>query len=413
MRRTKQKRTKMHSLCWLAAAVLCCMQAGTPFSAYGADSSVIEKVSVSVKTTYGEQEEIPEPEITVSGSNYSLQDVQFQKEYEKWKPGKNVRVELTLQAEEGKYFPSSLNRSACKVSGAEYVSAKALDETTLQVKVDYKPVTVLGDTAKAGWSDKTQTKAVWKAVEYAPGYSLVLYGDDKVVKRLTVETNNADLSSYMSDIDKTYYYEVKAIPVTSDQKKYLKEGNFVGSTDQDIIIEETASQTSSSSYAGGDGGSFKGMNYVMPDGSMARNIWKKLDGKWYFFDANGNRSVGWTNVGGAWYYMDGTGAVCSGWQFIDGSWYYLGSSEDGARKTGWIEPNPGRWYYLNENGAMASGWQFINGSWYYLGAPEDGQMKTGWIQLDGVWYYLTGSGAMAANTTIDGWMIGADGAALR
>lgn len=35
--------------------------------AYGAQSSVIESVSVSFKTIYGEPEEIPEPEVTVSG----------------------------------------------------------------------------------------------------------------------------------------------------------------------------------------------------------------------------------------------------------------------------------------------------------------------------------------------------------
>ncbi|MFQ9703380.1 MAG: hypothetical protein ACLR0U_16780 [Enterocloster clostridioformis] len=39
----------------------------------------------------------------------------------------------------GKIFPTSLNRSQCKVTGADFVSAKALDDTTLQVKVDYKP----------------------------------------------------------------------------------------------------------------------------------------------------------------------------------------------------------------------------------------------------------------------------------
>ena len=40
--------------------------------AYGAQSSVIESVSVSFKTIYGEPEEIPEPEVTVSGKSCSL-----------------------------------------------------------------------------------------------------------------------------------------------------------------------------------------------------------------------------------------------------------------------------------------------------------------------------------------------------
>ena len=50
-----------------------------------------------------------------------------------------------------KVFSVSLGRSKCRVTGAGLVSAKALDNTTMQVKVDHTPVTVLGDTALAGW----------------------------------------------------------------------------------------------------------------------------------------------------------------------------------------------------------------------------------------------------------------------
>lgn len=355
-------------------------------AAYGAESSVIEKVTVKFKTTYGEQEEIPEPEITVSGTGCSLGDVQFRTDYDNWKPGKKVRVEITVNADDGKYFPTSLNRSECKVSGAEFVSARALDDTTLQVKADYKPVMVLGNTERAGWSSDTSKKAVWKAVQYAPGYALTLYGDNKVVKRMTVETNSAYLSEYMDDIDKTYYYEVKAVPVTSDQKKYLKEGEFVTSTDQEFDWEDFEEQQPSTGGAG-DGGSLKGDSYVMPDGSKEHNIWKKVSGKWYYFDANGNRTRGWMNTGGVWYYMDQNGVMCTDWVNDQGTWYYLGP--DGAMRTGWQQPEPGTWYYLRENGAM----------------------QTGWLNDRGTWYYLRENGVMAVNTTVDGWNIGWNGAA--
>ena len=94
-------------------------------SAYGAQSSVIESVNVSFKTVYGEPEEIPEPEVTVSGKSCSLGDVQYRTDYDSWKPGRKVRVEVTVVAEDGKYFPATLNRSKCKVTGADFVSAKA------------------------------------------------------------------------------------------------------------------------------------------------------------------------------------------------------------------------------------------------------------------------------------------------
>ena len=357
--------------------------------AYGAQSSVIESVSVSFKTIYGEPEEIPEPEVTVSGKSCSLGDVQYRTDYDNWKPGRKVRVEVTVVAEDGKYFPATLNRSKCKVTGADFVSAKALDDSSLQVKADYRPVTVLGDTQKAGWSSTSKKKAVWKSVEYAPGYTLTLYGDNKVVKRITVESNSVNLADYMTDMDKTYYYEVKAVPVTSDEKKYLKEGQYVTSTDQEFDWEDYEKEEKRS-QGPGDGGSFKGDNYVMPDGSKATDTWKLVSGKWYYFDGSGSRVKGWLQTGGRWYYMDQNGAMCTGWLSPgDGFWYYLG--ENGDMLTGWIQPSPGKWYYLE----------------------PDGRMKTGWFNDNGSWYYLDGDGSMAVNRTVDGWNIGQDGKASR
>ena len=358
-------------------------------SAYGAQSSVIESVNVSFKTVYGEPEEIPEPEVTVSGKSCSLGDVQYRTDYDSWKPGRKVRVEVTVVAEDGKYFPATLNRSKCKVTGADFVSAKALDDSSLQVKADYRPVTVLGDTQKAGWSSTSKKKAVWKSVEYAPGYTLTLYGDNKVVKRITVESNSVNLADYMTDMDKTYYYEVKAVPVTSDEKKYLKEGQYVTSTDQEFDWEDYEKEEKRG-QGPGDGGSFKGDNYVMPDGSKAVDTWKLVSGKWYYFDGSGSRVRGWLQTGGRWYYMDQNGAMCTGWLSPgDGFWYYLG--ENGDMLTGWIQPSPGKWYYLE----------------------PDGRMKTGWFNDNGSWYYLDGDGSMAVNRTVDGWNIGQDGKASR
>lgn len=381
----------------------------TGAAAYGADSSVIEKMTITFKTTYGEPEEIPDPEITISGAGCTLGDMQFKTEYDNWKPGKKVRVEITVEADSGKYFPTSLNRSQCKVNGADFVSAKALDNTTLQVKVDYKPVTVLGTTEKAGWSSSSKKKAMWKSVDYAPGYTLTLYGDDKVVKRLTVEGTSVNLSDYMSDMGKTYYYEVKAVPVTSDQKKYLKEGEYVTSTDQDFDWEDYEKEESHSSGPG-DGGSFKGESYIMPDGNRASNTWKMVSDKWYYFDGNGNRTKGWLNYGGKWYYMDQNGAMCTGWLDINnGSWFYLGT--EGDMMTGWIQPTPGAWYYMNPSGYMERGWVNVGGRWYYM--DQSGRMMTGWLNDNGRWYYLGSDGSMAVSTTVEGWTIGADGVALR
>lgn len=374
---------------------------------YGAQSSVIEKLAVTVKSAYGEPEEILPPEITVGTAGCSLEDVQYRTEYEDWNPGKKVRVEITVGAEEGKYFPASLNRSQCKVSGADFVSAKSLDDGRIQVKADYRPVMVLGDTQKAGWNSGLKKKALWKPVNHAPGYVLTLYGDNKVIKRMTVETNNIDLSGYMTDLDKTYYYEVKAVPVTADEKKYLKEGNFVASTDQEFDWEDYEREVLQNS---GDGGSFKGDNYVLPDGSRAVNTWKKVSGQWYYLDGNGNKVRGWLDTGNRWYYMDQNGVMCTGWVTPDGSsWFFM--ADNGEMQTGWIQPQPACWYYLNPSGYMERSWIYVGEKWYYMGT--DGRMRTGWLNDGGTWYYLNYDGSLAVNCTIDGWYIGPDGVASR
>ncbi len=140
--------------------------------------------------------------------------------------------------------------------------------------------------------------------------------------------------------------------------------------------------------------------------------WDQLaDGSWNFYDATGNKVVNnWANVGGVWYYLDTNGTMVVGWQYINGAWYYFSPISDGTRgamKTGWINDN-GTWYYLKSSGAMATGWVNDNGTWYYL--KSSGAMATGWINDNGTWYYLNASGAMLANTTVDGYRLGASGA---
>ena len=385
-------------------AAVCCfcmivvMVLGGRMETYGAESSVIESVTVTFKTTFGDQGEIPDPVVTV-GNGCSLVDIQYNTSYDKWKPGKKVRAEITIEAENGKLFPASLNRSQCKVTGADFVSARALGDSQLQVKVDYRPVSVLGNTGNAGWSNCHANRAVWEPVPYAPGYSLVLYGDNKSVKRMTVQTNYADLNEYIKDDGKTYYYEVKAIPVSSEDKKYLKEGDFISSTEQELNWEEIDAR---------DGGELKGNNYVMPNGNKEVNSWKKISDRWYYFDQNGNMVKGWLFKDGYWYYMDQSGVMKTGWLDLSSEWrFYL--SPTGEMQIGWVQLGPGVWYYMNQDGYMQRGWIFVDNQWHYMGT--DGKMQFGWVQVGDKQYYLNGDGTMAANTVVDGRYLGPDGAA--
>ncbi|OPJ59547.1 cadherin-like beta sandwich domain-containing protein [Clostridium chromiireducens] len=77
----------------------------------------------------------------------------------------------------------------------------------------------------------------------------------------------------------------------------------------------------------------------------------------------------------------------------------------------WVNNN-GKWQYNDALGNPLKNMWFLDkstGYWYYLDA--NGDMKTGWLQdSSGNWYYLYQSGAMAYNTVIDGYKLGASGA---
>ncbi|MCI1477108.1 MAG: N-acetylmuramoyl-L-alanine amidase family protein [Clostridium beijerinckii] len=114
--------------------------------------------------------------------------------------------------------------------------------------------------------------------------------------------------------------------------------------------------------------------------------WVNTASGWTFYNTDGTQVKGqWVQDGGVWYYIKADGVMATGWTKDGSTWYYLQSS--GAMKTGWLNDN-GTWYYLNGSGAMA----------------------TGWLNDNGTWYYLNGSGAMLANTTVDGYKLGASGA---
>jgi len=75
---------------------------------------------------------------------------------------------------------------------------------------------------------------------------------------------------------------------------------------------------------------------------------------------------------------------------------------------GWAKAVDGTWTYAKADGTKATGWFQEGATWYYLNAT--GVMQTGWINDKGIWYYCNGSGAMLANTTVDGYVLGASGA---
>lgn len=122
--------------------------------------------------------------------------------------------------------------------------------------------------------------------------------------------------------------------------------------------------------------------------------WVKESANWYYYDENGNPTLGKKVINGSTYFFNKDGVMQTGWAFIDGYWNYFANS--GAMQTGWIKDKE-VWYYLDKDGIMLTGRQEINGVRYYLNAS--GAMQIGWKWLDNNWYFYTNSGAMKT-----GWL---------
>ena len=130
--------------------------------------------------------------------------------------------------------------------------------------------------------------------------------------------------------------------------------------------------------------------------------------------------AGWNQAAdGTYTFVNADGTTVKGWfqSPYSGKWFYMDTTT-GVMQTGWVQsPYSGKWFFMDlTNGDMQTGWvqSPYSGKWYYMN-PSNGDMMTGWIQspYSGKWYYMDASGAMVTNTTVNGYVLGADGAWIR
>ena len=138
--------------------------------------------------------------------------------------------------------------------------------------------------------------------------------------------------------------------------------------------------------------------------------WKKIQGKWYYFNNDGNRlsnttfdgyvfnkdgvmaENGWNFINGKWYFASSSGKISQNkWEKIADSWYYF--DKDGIMLSNTTINS----YLLTNNGAMATnGWAKIDQNWYY--ATSSGKISQNkWEKINGIWYYFDKTGIMFSN----------------
>lgn len=362
---------------WLMGILLAAAVILPSFAAY-ADSG-ISRVRVYVSDDRLEDEESM-PEITLPATaNYSISDVEAVTKRESWKPGSSPKIAVYLEAEDGYVFTAS-SKEDFSISGASYVSSSLKDDGRgMKLVVKFGPIrTVFGMPENVRWSETNLGRAIWKRVPYASSYYvyLVQNGDESGAKRYTADTNYIDLLDKMK-ADSDYYFRVQAVPKDSSEKKYSQAGELV---DSGILYGSSLGETGGTWRKEGER-----YRYRSKAGEEYANVWKLIDGAWYYFDAEGFRSTGWCVVDGKRYHCDEEGKMQTGWIQVDDTWFYLKNS--GETVTGWYQTLPSVWYYFD----------------------GDGRMLTGWQEIEGKWYYLKASGELAVNTTVDGWRVDQNG----
>ena len=128
------------------------------------------------------------------------------------------------------------------------------------------------------------------------------------------------------------------------------------------------------------------------DGVMAENGWNFINGKWYFASSSGKISQNkWEKIGGSWYYFDKDGIMLSNTTINS----YLLTNSGAMAENKWVLIDK-HWYFANSSGKISQNkWEKINGVWYYF--DKIGIMSSNQWQGN---YYLKSSGAMADNEWI-------------
>ena len=229
---------------------------------------------------------------------------------------------------------------------------------------------------------------------------------DELVKlgltKRKVYSKDSTVNEYYPDGSKSDYFSVqihckeKGIPGiivehafidnANDANKYLK-------TEAGLKSLGVADATGIAKYLGLTKGKWvedkNGWKYQLSNGVFAKKQLLTIDGKTYYFDANGYRVTGWQNISGKRYYFMPDGHMHTGWLSFGSTYYYM--MPDGHMHTGWLSFGS-TYYYLNEKGVRQTDWQTIDGNKYYFN--KDGVRQIGWQDISGKRYYFMPDGHM-------------------
>ena len=141
--------------------------------------------------------------------------------------------------------------------------------------------------------------------------------------------------------------------------------------------------------------------YDKDSGALVTNKFVEEYGRTYYFDENGNKTIGSKEINGAWYYFDLDGEQVKGRFASDDRYYDENGKQVDFGTNRYFELN-GEWYYAGNDGAILKGPQTIDGVKVYF-RQYGAQVKGYFVKDEGdnkSRYYDKDTGALATNQYI-------------
>ena len=166
--------------------------------------------------------------------------------------------------------------------------------------------------------------------------------------------------------------------------------------------------------------------YDNEDGTYAKNEFREIEGKTYYFNAEGYMVTGWKEIDGQWYFFYPAGDMKkNAWEgnywlgengamvredWVDDHKYYVGKDGAWIENYGiprWIRDGVGWWYDNGDGTYPKEEFKNIDGTDYYF--DNRGYMASDWIMIDSAWYCFDGSGIMQKSKWVGNYWLKEDG----
>ena len=224
--------------------------------------------------------------------------------------------------------------------------------------------------------------------------------DESTVNEQITNTESAENSSVKDGWNDGYYYEngqkVVSQFKTIDGKTYYFQAD--GSPCRDGIYFVDYWVNSDQYYFDENGvmqTNFEySQHYFGADGKAVTDQWVQFGNKWRYYGSDGNYYTGYFyNIDNEDYAFGDDGYALTGWQKFWDSWYYL--SEKGMRlKNQWVDGNN---YYVDSDGRMVTNSWIDNSN--YVGSDGKKTVNT-WEQVNGKYKYKLGDGTYVTQRLI-------------